>query len=140
MPGAAMKSGLSALTARALTALAALSAFAAPAGAEPVRVFGYGGLLGEWELTADVTENTSARARELHGAVTLTHVGLCTQDGPEQRKGEIRIEMIGSGSRLTATMLFDGAACSYAATLSDTYKGTMTCPERPAMPLTLWVR
>ncbi|MEN3377204.1 MAG: hypothetical protein V7604_2559 [Hyphomicrobiales bacterium] len=124
----------------ALFALAALGALAAPAEAEPVRVFGYGGPLGEWELTADVAESASARARELRGAVIMTHVGLCTQDGPEQRKGEISIEMIGSGSRLTAKMLLDGAACSYAATLSDAYKGTMTCPERPAMPLTLWVR
>jgi hypothetical protein len=126
--------------ARALIALVALGALVAPAGAEPVRVFGYGGALGEWELTADVTEKTSARAREFHGAVTLTHVGLCTQDGPEQRKGEIRIEMTGAPARLTATLRFDGAECRYAATLSDAYKGTMTCPERPAMPLTLWVR
>jgi hypothetical protein len=121
-------------------ALAALGALAAPAGAEPVKVFGYGGMLGEWELTADVTEKASARAREFHGAVTMTHVGLCTRDGPEQRKGEIRIEMTGADARLTATMLFEGAACSYAAILSDAYKGTMTCPEQPAMPLTLWVR
>jgi hypothetical protein len=125
-------------------ALAAPGALTAPAAAEPVRVFGYGGVLGEWELTADVTEKTSTRARELHGAVTLTHAGLCTQDGPEQRKGEISIEMAGevtgSSSRLKATMLFDGAACSYIATLSDAYKGTMTCPGQPAMPLTLWVR
>src|SRR6266487_4826492 len=97
-----------ALIGRALTVLAALGALAAPAGAEPVRVFGYGGPLGEWELTADVTQTTSAR--ELHGAVTMTHVGLCTQDGPEQRKGEIRIEMTGSETRLKATLLFDGAA------------------------------
>ena len=123
----------------ALIALAALGALAAPAGAEPT-VFGYGGMLGEWELTADVTEKTSAHVRELHGAVTLTHVGLCTQDGPEQRKGEIRIEMTGADARLKATLQFDGAACSYAATLSDAYKGTLTCPERPAIPLTLWVR
>jgi len=120
-------------------ALAALGALAAPAGAEPVRVFGYGGMLGEWELTADVTETTSARARELHGAVTMTHVGLCTQDGPEQRKGEISIALTGSAARLDATILLDGAACSYTATLSDAYKGTMTCPGRQ-MPLTLWVR
>ena len=126
--------------ARALMALTALGALAASARAEGVKVFGYGGVLGEWELSADVTENSSARAREFHGAVTMTHVGLCTQDGPEQRKGEIRIEMIGSAARLKATMRLDGAECSYAATLSDAYKGTMTCPDQPAMPLTLWVR
>jgi hypothetical protein len=126
--------------ARALMALTALGALAAPARAEPVKVFGYGGVLGEWELNADVTEKPSTRWREYHGAVSITHVGLCTQDGPEQRKGEIRIEMIGSAARLKATMRLDGAECSYAATLSDAYKGTMTCPDRPAMPLTLWVR
>ena len=126
--------------ARAFLALIALDALAAPAGAEPVKVFGYGGVLGEWELAAEITEKTSPRSREFHGTVTMTHVGLCTQDGPEQQKGEIRIHMVGSGSRLKGTLLLDGAECSYAATLSDAYKGTMTCPDRPAMPLTLWVR
>jgi hypothetical protein len=123
-----------------LIALTALGALAAPARAEPVTVFGYAGLLGEWELTADVTEKSFERVREFHGAVTMTHVGLCTQDGPEQRKGEIRIEMVGSAAHLKATMRLDGVECSYAATLSDAYKGTMTCPDRPTMPLTLWVR
>jgi len=32
-------------------------------------------------------------------------------------------------------MLFDGEECSYSATLSDAYKGVMTCPERAAIPL-----
>jgi len=70
----------------------------------------------------------------------MTHVGLCTQDGPERKSGAIRIEMTGSASRLKATMVFDGAACSYTATLSDAYRGVMSCPDKPAMPLTLWVR
>ena len=120
-----------------LVALAALGVLASPAIAEP-KVFGYGGMLGEWELTADVTE--SARSRELHGAVTMTHVGLCTQDGPERKTGTIRIEMTSPAARLKATMLLDGAECSYTATLSDAYKGVMSCPDKPAMPLTLWVR
>jgi len=125
---------------RGTAALLAFAALAAPAGAETVKVFGYGGVLGEWELATDVTEKASTRARELHGTVVLTHVGLCTQDGPEQRKGEIRIEIASSGSRLKATLVLDGTECSYAGKLSDAYKGTMTCPGRPAMPLTLWVR
>jgi hypothetical protein len=124
---------------RALAALGALALIVAPAMSEP-KVFGYGGTLGEWELTADVTEKVSTRSRELHGAVTMSHIGLCTQDGPERRTGEIRIEMTGSASRLKATMLLDGAECSYTATLSDAYKGVMSCPDKPAMPLTLWVR
>jgi hypothetical protein len=124
---------------RALVALTALAVLVAPAIAEP-KVFGYGGALGEWELSADVTEKVSPRSRELHGAVTMTHVGLCTQDGPERKTGEIRIEMTGSAARLKATMRLDGAECSYTATLSDAYKGVMRCPDKPAMPLTLWLR
>ena len=122
----------------ALLAPLVLGVLVAPALAEPVKVFGYGGVLGEWELTAEVAEKTSPR--ELHGTVTMTHVGLCTQDGPEQRKGEIRIEMASSGSRLNAALVLDGAECRFAGRLSDAYKGTMTCPDRPAIPLTLWVR
>jgi hypothetical protein len=135
-----MRSAAVAHIARAFLALIVLDAFTAPASAEPLMVFGYGGVLGEWELAATVTAKTSPRSRELHGTVTMTHVGFCTQDGPEQRKGDIRIEMVSSGSRLTATLLLDGAECSFAARLSDAYKGTMSCPGRPAMPLTLWVR
>ena len=125
--------------ARVLVAQTALALLVAPAIAEP-KVFGYGGALGEWELTADVTEKVSTRSRELRGAVTMTHIGLCTKDGPERRTGEISIEMTGSASRLKATMLLDGAECSYTATLSDAYKGVMSCPDKPAMSLTLWVR
>ena len=123
---------------RALSLALALGAFTTSA--QSLEVIGYAGALGEWELTAIVTETSSHGAGEFSGPVTMTHVGLCTQDGPEQRKGEIRIEMTGAPARLKATMLFDGAECSYAATLSDAYKGTMTCPDRPALPLTLWVR
>ena len=47
---------------RALIALAALGALAVPARAEAVTVFGYGGMLGEWELTADVTGAKAAFA------------------------------------------------------------------------------
>jgi len=99
-----MRSAAVAPIARAFLALIVLDAFAAPAGAEPLEVFGYGGVLGEWELAATVTAKTSPR------------------------------------SRLTATLLLDGAECIFAARLSDAYKGTMSCPGRPAMPLTLWVR
>jgi len=108
---------------------------AAPALAETRQVIGYAGVLGEWELTADVTEAASG---ELSGPATMTHVGLCTQDGPEQRTGDIRLQI--SASRLNATLSLAGLQCTYDGRLSDAYKGQMSCPDRPAMPLTLWVR
>ena len=78
---------------RSLLLLIALSAFATPAGAEPRQVLGYAGLLGEWELTASVTEKAASQPKEFSGPLTMTHVGLCTVDDPEEKKGVIRMRM-----------------------------------------------
>ena len=68
----------------------------------------------------------------------MTHVGICTQDGPEQKTGEIRLRL--SGVRLSATLLLAGVECTYSGQLSDFYSGTMICPGRPGVPLKLWVK
>lgn len=124
-------------TVRAFAPLIALCAFTASAIAGPREVIGYAGVLGEWELTATV-DASPRDPGELSGAITMTHVGICTQDGPEKRLGQIRLRM--SGARLNATLLVAGVECSYEARLSDAYKGQMNCPDRPAQPLILWVR
>ena len=121
---------------KALLLALALGAVATPG--QSLEVVGYAGVLGEWELTATVTESQSHRAGEFSGPVTMTHVGICTQDGPERKTGEIRVQM--SGSRLNATLSLAGTECTYRAALSDAYKGQMICPDRPAIPLTLFVR
>jgi hypothetical protein len=126
--------------ARALVALIVLSAFSIPAYAETRQVIGYAGVLGEWELTATVTEDASWRTREFSGPLTLKHTGLCTQDGPEEKTGEMRFRMSALSSQLNATLSVDGVACSYSGKLSDSYSGMMTCPDRPAVPLRLWVK
>jgi hypothetical protein len=123
---------------RAFCLAVMLGAGAAPASAQSLEVFGYAGELGEWELTATVTENASRRTKDFSGPVTMTHVGLCTQDGPEKKTGEIRLQL--SPSRLNATILVAGVACSYSGRLSNFYTGMMTCPDREAMPLKLWVK
>ena len=115
-----------------------LTVLSVPAHAQSLEVIGYAGVLGEWELTATVTETASRRAGEFSGPVTMTHVGMCTQDGPEQKTGEIRIQI--SASRLNATLSLVGLECTYSASLSDAYKGQLMCPDRPAVPLTLFVR
>ena len=125
---------------RAFCLAVMLGAVAAPASAQALEVFGYAGVLGEWELTATVMENTSRRTKEFSGPVTMTHVGLCTQDGPEEKSGEIRLQLSGSPSRLNATILVAGVACSYSGKLSVFYSGMMTCPDREAVPLKLWVK
>ena len=123
---------------RTIFQLAVLGALATPAGAESLEVLGYAGVLGEWELTASVTGNDNTKAYS--GPLTMTHVGICTVDGPEEKKGEIRFRLSESSSRIQATLLVDGTECSYSARLSDFFAGIMNCPNRPAVPLKLWVK
>jgi hypothetical protein len=126
--------------ARALVALFVLSALPAPAQAESRQILGYAGLLGEWELTATVTEKPLRWAREFSGPVSMKHVGICTQNGPEEKAGEIRIQISALSSQLDATLLVEGIECTYSARLSDPYSGMMACPDREAIPLKLWLR
>ncbi|MGB6351792.1 MAG: hypothetical protein WBG10_17375 [Pseudolabrys sp.] len=125
---------------RAPILLIVLGALGSPACAHSLEVFGYIGELGEWEVTATVTENVSRRTKEFSGPVTMTHVGLCAQDGPEQKTGEIRLQISNSSSRLTATLSVAGLECTYSGRLSDFYTGMMICPDRAAVPLKLWVK
>jgi hypothetical protein len=126
--------------ARALVVLIVPGGLSVPAHAETRQVIGYAGVLGEWELTATVTENASWRSREFSGPLTLKHTGVCTRDGPEEKKGEMRFQMSARSSQLNATLSVDGVACSYSGKLSDSYSGMMSCPDRPAIPLRLWVK
>jgi hypothetical protein len=116
-----------------------LGALATSAQAQSLQLIGYSGYLGEWELTATVMENDSGRS-EYAGLVTLRHVGICTQEGPEERSGAIRLQRSASLSRLDATLSVDGIDCTYSGQLSDFYTGTMSCPGREAVPLKLWVK
>jgi hypothetical protein len=123
---------------RALLLLIILGALATPAQAQSRQVIGYAGVLGEWELTAAVTQNSSRRSNEFSGPLTMKHTGVCTQDGPEEKTGELQFQL--SSSRLTATLLVAGVACTYSGKLSDSYSGMMNCPHRSAVPLRLWVK
>ena len=118
-----------------------LGALATPAGAaQPLEVIGYSGYLGEWELTATVTETTPGSTAEYSGPLTMKHVGICIQDGPEEKIGALRFQMLTSSSRLNATLSVAGVECTYSGQLSDSYAGTMNCPGRQGVPLKLWVK
>lgn len=119
---------------RAVVLPIVLAALAAPAGAQSLQVFGYAGVLGEWELTATVTEKAFGRAREFVGPLTMKHVGVCTRDGPEVKSGEIRFQRSAWSSRLKATLSVAGVECTYSGRLSDSYTGMMTCPKTTGSP------
>jgi hypothetical protein len=115
----------------------ALGALTTPGAAESLQVLGYSGYLGEWEMTATVT-GTGSQPKEYTGPLTMKHVGLCTQEGPEEKTGVIRFHI--SGLRLDAVLSVAGVGCSYDGKLSDAYDGVLSCADREAVPLKLWVK
>jgi hypothetical protein len=115
-------------------------ALTVPAQAKSLQLVGYAGVLGEWELTSTVTDNARGWTEEFSGPLSMKHVGICTQDGPEEKTGEIRFRISALSSRLDATLLVEGVACSYSAGLSDPYSGMMACADREAVPLKLWLK
>ncbi|WP_271574273.1 hypothetical protein [Bradyrhizobium sp. CCBAU 11361] len=117
-----------------------LIALATPAVAQSLQVIGYSGYLGEWELTATVTETASGPIKEYSGPLTMKHVGVCIQDGPEEKTGEMRFQISASSPQLNATFSVAGVECTYSGQLSDSYTGTMNCSDRQAVPLKLWLK
>jgi len=124
---------------RAVLQLILLGALATPTGArEPLQIFGYAGVLGEWELAASVIANDGTK--NFVGPLTMTHVGICSVDGPEEKKGEIRFQISQPSSQMSATLLVDGVTCTYSGQLSDFYSGIMSCPDGRALPLKIWLK
>ncbi len=112
-------------------------AFAAPSSVSALELIGQAGILGEWELTANLA--AAGGRQEFAGPITLKHTGICTTDEPEKRSGDIRLQMIGA-SRIKAALTIEGNPCTYSATKSDAYVGTMSCRDRRDVPLRLWVK
>jgi hypothetical protein len=121
-------------------AAAALAVLATPVRGQSLQLTGYAGVLGEWELSATIAGTASDRTRQYTGALKMKHVGVCTQDGPEEKTGEIRIQLSGSTSRMKATLLVDGVQCAYHGRRAESYTGLMNCPDRRAVPLVIWLK
>jgi len=123
---------------RTIFQLMVLGALATPTGAQSLEIFGYAGLLGEWELAASVTGNDNTK--DYSGPLTMRHVGICTQDGPEEKTGKISLQVSQPSSRMSATLVLDGVTCTYAGRLSDSYTGVLNCPDRIPVPLHIWLK
>jgi len=108
------------LVAAAFLLMASNAAWAAET--ETLEILGQAGVLGEWELTAKLT--ATGTQKEFSGPLVMKHVGVCTVDGPEQKTGEIKLQL-SSASRVQATLFVDGVACAYAGRKSDSYTGLL---------------
>jgi hypothetical protein len=128
-----MKAGLRIAVLMALWALGSTKS----SDAQTRAVSGQSGLLGEWELTATVTKQTGGGARRWSGPLSLKHVGFCSVDGPEEKIGELWLDVSDPPKEAMATLLIDGITCTFTGQLTDEYNGVMMCPDRPSMPMML---
>jgi len=99
-------------------------------------VSGQFGILGEWDLTATLSERPVG---QWAGRALMKHVGYCTADGLEEKTGELRLTLAEPRRRISGTLLIDGVECTFSARLKEGDDGTLRCPDRRDMPLTLSV-
>jgi len=105
--------------------------------AETLQLSGQAGVLGEWELAATLT--ATGAAKQFSGLLLMKHVGICSVDGPEEKRGDIQLQLV-SASRIRGTLSMDGATCTYDGRKTDAYTGLMRCPDRRDVPLVLWLK
>ena len=114
----------------------AAACLAQPATAQTRPVAGQFGILGEWDLTATLTRQSGG---QWVGPAHMKHVGYCTVEGPEEKTGELQLRLAGPSGRINGTIVIDGLACTFSGRLKDGYDGTLRCPDRRDVPITLSV-
>jgi hypothetical protein len=103
-------------------------------------VTGQSGVLGEWELTATVTEQTDGGVRRWSGPLSLKHIGFCSAEGPEEKTGEVRLRVSDPPGEAIATLVIDGTECTFKGHLTDGYDGVLACPDRRDVPMMLMIQ
>lgn len=101
-------------------------------------VDGVSGNAGEWEVTAKLTR--VGETRDLAGPMKMTHRGMCVQDGPQEKSGEMLVRMARFTSSIEARVVVDGADCTFSGSLTDAYEGRLACPDRRPVQMILWLR
>jgi hypothetical protein len=132
--------GLALFIAAAVALAAGVGAFAPSRIPESLQIVGYAGHLGEWELTAALSKHDARAASGLAGPLKMKHVGFCSKDGPEEKSGAMQVRLSRLSSSVEVKLLIDGVECSHSGDLSNAYMGSMVCPDRKPVPLTLWIR
>jgi hypothetical protein len=126
---------------RALLMCVAATVLATPVCADSVlQLYGKTGYLGEYELSATVSEQISNGKAEFSGPLVVKHVGLCTHTGPQEVTSKIKLQFAGSSQRVTAKLVFEGVDCIYQGVLTESYHGFMDCADHASLPLRLWTK
>jgi hypothetical protein len=114
-----------------------IAALGAPGFAQTRSVAAKFGFLGEYELSAAVSPETSGAEHTLAGPMTIRHVGLCTHNGPDESRGEIAVRIAEAKSQINATFAFDGQQCTYKGRVSRANIGELVCPTS-TIPFSIW--
>jgi hypothetical protein len=127
---------------KAFLVMVALAIAGGPSQSRSLQVAGSAGYLSEWELNGTVTERNSAGGNEFSGPLVWKHVGLCSVTGPEEKYGEIRFQLSGSGSlsKINATISLGGTQCIYNADLSTGSSGYMDCTGSKGIPVSISIK
>ena len=126
---------------KALLVTVVLSAVSGAAQARSLQINGTAGYLSEWELNGAVTERISSGSSVFSGPLIWKHVGLCSANGPEEKRGEIRFQTDRSGSisQINATLSLDGIQCTDNGR-SDGSSGHMDCSDAMDVPLSISIK
>ena len=104
-----------------------------------LQVAGSAGYASEWTLSGEVAQ--AGDTQLFAGSVTFTHSGLCSVAGAPVKSSPIKLDLSQSGSRIQATILYEGASCAYSGKLSGmSSHGFMRCSATEQIPITLTIK
>ncbi len=127
---------------RALLIIFGVTLLLGPANSRELQVMGTAGYLSEWQISANLSEDTTNTGGELSGPVVMKHTGLCNVKDPVEKSGEMKAKISGWGPfhRIDLEMSFASAQCVYRGRFANGTNGFMDCSDARAVPLTLSIR
>jgi hypothetical protein len=114
-----------------------IAAFGTRSFAQPLNITAKFGFLGEYDLSAAVTSETSGGERTFAGPMTIRHVGLCSHNGPDESRGEFVVRFVEGGSQISAAFAFEGQQCTYKGKVSQENIGELIC-SATIIPFSIW--
>jgi hypothetical protein len=113
---------------------------------QSLRIEGSAGYLSEWQIdgTLRQIDGSADGAEEFSGPLTWTHVGLCSINGPETKRGEMTLRLsrspIRSHSVLAATIWIERRECGYSGDLAAVSSGYMDCTDAKNIPVVISIK
>jgi len=112
-----------------------------PMAAEALELTGRYGYVGEWAVSALLTETNGAmsgRKRDFTGPITLKHLALCGPGEVAEKAGTLSLRR--DGQRYAAMLTVGEDNCAVAGTLSEDGVAFADCGKAGKIPLRLWLK